>query len=189
MVDRGTVRPTLLGAARLWPTPTAHDSKGAGNLDRDLAREAALWPTPRADVSGSQLRGNDPKHGRGLEETARAKLWATPSASVPNDGESIESWERRRDGLRSRRINGNGLGEPTAIQAVRLGRQLRAKLNGGAPTSRSGLVLNPRFVEALMGFPIDWTALAPSEMPSSRTRARSSGDAYVPSQRRLDDAA
>jgi hypothetical protein len=35
--------------------------------------------------------------------------------------------------------------------------------DGSKPTA-----LNPAFVEALMGFPVGWTVLEPSEMPSSR---------------------
>jgi hypothetical protein len=34
--------------------------------------------------------------------------------------------------------------------------------------------LNPEWVEWLMGFPVGWTALEPSEMPSSRKSSKKS---------------
>ncbi len=44
-------------------------------------------------------------------------VWPTPSATNPNDGESIQSWEARRDRVKAMGINSNGLGEPLAITA------------------------------------------------------------------------
>lgn len=38
---------------------------------------------------------------------------------------------------------------------------------GGIRTSNNGRMLNPRFVEALMGFPIGWSDCAPLAVPSS----------------------
>lgn len=46
-------------------------------------------------------------------------LLPTPTASNPNDGESLESWEARRQRNKAKGINGNGQGTPLAI-AVRL---------------------------------------------------------------------
>lgn len=43
-----------------------------------------------------------------------------------------------------------------------------------------GGALNPTWVEWLMGYPTEWTALAPSEMPSSRRFPRSSGEQSCP---------
>jgi DNA (cytosine-5)-methyltransferase 1 len=46
-------------------------------------------------------------------------LLPTPTASNPNDGESLESWEARRQRNLAKGINGNGQGTPLAI-AVKL---------------------------------------------------------------------
>lgn len=46
-------------------------------------------------------------------------LLPTPTASNPNDGESLESWEARRQRNLAKGINGNGQGTPLGI-AVRL---------------------------------------------------------------------
>jgi hypothetical protein len=37
-------------------------------------------------------------------------LWATPNASVANDGEDLESWLARRERVRQTAANGNGFG-------------------------------------------------------------------------------
>ena len=46
-------------------------------------------------------------------------LLPTPSAINPNDGESLASWEARRDRVKVTARNGNGMGTPLSI-AVRL---------------------------------------------------------------------
>jgi len=45
-------------------------------------------------------------------------------------------------------------------------------------TAGTGLVLNPRFVEWMMGWPIGWTALEPLETGSSHSKPRQRGDIY-----------
>lgn len=47
-----------------------------------------------------------------------SSLWPTASASVSNDGETQESWERRRVRNLEKRINGNGMGVPLTIAAT-----------------------------------------------------------------------
>jgi len=157
--------------------------------------------------------------------------WPTPSGSVINDGESIESWEARQKRNLAKHCNGNEMGTPLPIAAVRWGtprnsdgmkhplvegRSNRGRIedqvanwqtpsvtdsigrdyvypggdhtkpfatltgqavgtkfhspqgplisSDGIPTSPNSRFLNPRFVEALMGWPIDWTVCAFSEM-------------------------
>lgn len=154
----------------------------------------------------------------------------TPSASLPNDLEQPETWLARREEVKAKGINGNGMGMPLAIyaklaptptatdakssrnaSAVRSGpstgnagttlTDFVDPTNGGrllpTPTSsehkyrvggdsqqsnslggkaargdlgqhqpgRTGGVLNPTWVEWLMGFPSGWTAFEPSETP------------------------
>lgn len=45
--------------------------------------------------------------------------WPTASASVANDGETLESWEARRDRNLAKHTNGNGMGTPLTIAAIR----------------------------------------------------------------------
>lgn len=46
-----------------------------------------------------------------------AKAWPTPTGSVINDGESLESWEARKQRNLAKNCNGNGMGTPLTIAA------------------------------------------------------------------------
>lgn len=61
-------------------------------------------------------------------------LLPTPSASNVNDGESLESWEARRQRNLAKHVNGNGQGTPLAIAAQQLLKTPTAQLgvNGGS---------------------------------------------------------
>jgi hypothetical protein len=71
-----------------------------------------MLPTPRArDFKGAGYEDDLP--------STVDRLLPTPAASNPNDGESLESWEARRQRNLAKGINGNGQGTPLAI-AVKL---------------------------------------------------------------------
>jgi hypothetical protein len=72
------------------------------------------WQTPTAsEESGSGLNGcGKPKL------KAQAKMWATPSAAVMNDGESPATWHARAEKLKAKHTNGNGAGLPLTIAAM-----------------------------------------------------------------------
>jgi hypothetical protein len=77
----------------------------------DLRTAVSMLPTPRArDGKGAGYEDD-------LPSTVN-RLLPTPTASNPNDGESLESWEARRQRNLAKGINGNGQGTPLAI-AVR----------------------------------------------------------------------
>jgi hypothetical protein len=57
-------------------------------------------------------------HGPTLADEVE-HLLPTPTASNPNDGEALESWEARRQRNLAKGINGNGQGTPLGV-AVRL---------------------------------------------------------------------
>jgi len=142
----------LLTEARsaLYQTPTVGDatggrsSKGAarpddGGLRKQLA--GALYPTPRASWGEYRTHGVSPSHGNGhgklLQPTIKdALLYPPPRASEFKGTGPLGS--RSHD----HRLE-HGYLDATAQEA----------------TSRSGL-LNPRWVEALMGYPPGWTDLS-----------------------------
>ena len=116
-------------------------------------------------------------------------LWPTPAAMVPNLNESVDSVLERRARIKAERKNGNGFGlqlttavklwpTPSANEdAAGTPNGKMQKMLGNHPDIRnsgSG-TLNPTLVEWLMGFPLGWTALEPSETPSSRRSRKSSG--------------
>ena len=47
---------------------------------------------------------------------SRQGLWPTPCANNPNEGETLESWDRRQALNKAKHNNGNGAGTPLAIK-------------------------------------------------------------------------
>ena len=126
------------------------------------ATESGLWPTPRAQ---------DSKHGAAtdwelttdhagtvgsLRVQVVKRMWPTPAA---RDYRGANGYETTLDKIeQGRRAHLDQL--PNAVQVVE-GKAIRG-------------TLNPTWVEWLMGFPLGWTDLKPSEMPSSRKYRKSS---------------
>jgi hypothetical protein len=136
--------------------------------------------------------GASPNAGDGLSTAVKAE-WATPNASVANDGETLESWLARRERVKLTAANGNGFGVQLT-QQVKLeswstprvegfdagggkGRSLAqeakdcsgglpdpASLNtNGKPREWSG-VLNPDWVLQLQGYPEGWLDIEPQNL-------------------------
>jgi hypothetical protein len=169
--DRNS-RPLTEQAAR-WATPTASCATD-GNTERGgdrqgellLAGQARAWLTP---ATADAIRSNstrDRSEGPTLAESA-ARLFPTPSAS--------------QYGSSQNGINGKGgeferpsAGSPSLETMARHGdlpsRQDRTTSPGGEGFLKPSRVLNPRFVEMLMGWPIDWTACGSAVTASSISR-------------------
>lgn len=115
--DPASPRASLSGEAKevsAWQTPAVDSfrSRGGDRVDEmGLDQQARNWPSPRSEDSESC--GNHPEVQDSL--TGFTKAWPTPSASNVNDGESLESWETRRQLNLLKHINGNGQGTPLAI--------------------------------------------------------------------------
>src|SRR5581483_5535425 len=147
------------------------------SLRSGMTRSGTVYPLPplapltAGTESGSQHGSKDG--------------WPTPSASVAQLGEKPGTWLERRERLKVTANNGNGAGMPLTI-AVQMWPTPAARdwKDGGHPSeyarkspalaAQAGGSLNPTWVEWLMGFPLGWTALEHSEMPSSRKSRKSS---------------
>jgi hypothetical protein len=173
----------LQTAAKLWPTPRkeGYDAQGAGHGDLVYEVKNRLWPTPCAQEDGkspeahlamkARMKGG-PRHTV-TSLTVAAKLWPTPT--VPNGG------RRNPEGTSLTGLKPDGgkaqidLREfairlwPTPIERDWKSTSHANKDNSRPLSEVAGLSgsgsLNPRFVEELMGFPIDHTALKPSGTP------------------------
>jgi hypothetical protein len=167
----------------LWPTANANDWKGpnatdpTSNSGHGLAAAAAkLWPTPvvndaRNGRNATANRSNpDSKHHAGTTLSDAVRLWPTPT--VPNGGrrnpEGTSITGKKPGGGKAqidiREFAIRMLPTPTARdwKSTSHGNQGNARpLSEVAGLTGSGS-LNPRFVEELMGFRIDHTALKPS---------------------------
>ena len=168
-------------ASSCWPTPNAsgvneeetpetwesrrqlllHKGINGNGAGMPLGIAAQLWPTPTMqdkERSGSAIytRASGRHTGMTLTDAAARDLWATPMRRDSKDGASPA--------------------DRTPTNAF-LGRQAPRIWRAGDPTSPRG-VLNPRFVEALQGFPLGWTEpdWLRSETPSSPPRPPSPGE-------------
>jgi hypothetical protein len=154
-------------ASGLLPTPCAmpYGSNQGGAAGRvgpvrpslhTMARRS-LWPTPtwRDGTNAANLtagrRNPDSKHHSGTTLVDFVRMWRTPNASDAAQWSNQSLAERKAKGLQ-----------------IRLNTQV-------SPEGGAGGKLNPTWVEWLMGFPLGWTELSPSETPSSR-RSRKSSD-------------
>src|ERR1700676_3294662 len=79
-----------------------------------FASEFSFWPSTRAEDGESC--GNHP-NGASDSLTGVTRNWATPTASLMNDGEDPESWMARTEKLKALGINGNGAGTPLTQQS------------------------------------------------------------------------
>jgi hypothetical protein len=150
-----------------WPTPDASVANDSESPD--------TWTARRERVKATRVNGN----GMGTPLAMAVKLWPTATAS---------------DGMGSRRhgymVSGNT--GTTMLDAAVAWATPRARDWKGAgkdclpgqattagrrdpktaPPGACGLALNPRFVEALMGLPIDWTVSDFSETASCHSKER-----------------
>lgn len=178
---------TLESEARGWPTPTAHDGRRPGaelssTQGANLKREAIRWPTPIAADDGHKVSSGNQRDG--LKQ--RIERWATPntrdSASsarettdpeLPMHGGRSLTDDIRRWMTPTARDRKDGAAKDSAEPTnSRLGLQALRTEPDGKPTSPKA-VLNPLFVEVLMGFPTGWTDSRPSGTPSYRWPLRS----------------
>jgi len=121
---QGSLTPSLdhpvVGSAlssRSWPRAGMTRSGTASRLrplvPRIYETEFGYWPTPTKAAEAPNANSNK-RHGpRSLLEVARFK-WPTPSKSNANEGEGLTTWDARREKLKEKHRNGNGVGEPLA---------------------------------------------------------------------------
>lgn len=133
-------RRTIEIGSGFWPTPVSSDTssrkKPYAQGGTPLSLAVKLWPTPT--VCGNYNRkGASKTSGDGLATAVR--MWRTPNASDANKWSNQSLAERMEKG-----------------QQIRLNTQV-------APEGGAGGMLNPNWVEWLMGWPIGWTDLKPLE--------------------------
>lgn len=175
--------PGLDRIARNWSTPTAHDGRRpgvdeSGSQDRDLRREVEvdLFPTP---MVADSRRTSDKNFGRNPTLCGVARNWATPKtptggrelrksrAARDAGGEDLEAQitlfdeisnddhETRGGSFSTPTVHdAKGADIPTRTGGPGLSHQIESISNDGQEFRP---MLNPAFVEWLMGFPIGWT--------------------------------
>lgn len=109
-----------------WSTPQAHERDHAPKIFRrgnyNLAAQL-MWPIPMVPNGGRQPKGGamsptgqtpDGKK-RQVDLNFAVREWPTPTASVPQDGESLATWLARRESLKTTANNGNGCSTPLTM--------------------------------------------------------------------------
>lgn len=154
--------PACSGGASTPSTPSSPEpSRSRTSVDSLGGVWTLLSPSSTGEVLRWNARGSRLGTLACPTNESGYSSWPTPTASNPNEGESIATWEARRERLIAKGYNGNGMGEPLGM-AVR--REDRAA---------TGL-LNPSWVEFLMSFPAGWTdpygppLVEPPSDPTSR---------------------
>ncbi len=133
--------PTAASGSSFLPTPMASDGeKGGpnqlgGSGDLRLSSAAALLKTPTSQLAvngGSQHPDKRRAGGHGPTLADEVEhLLPTPNALNSNDGETTETWMARRERIRAKGINGNGMGMPLSIAAQLIGEPTSPPSDGG----------------------------------------------------------
>jgi hypothetical protein len=139
----------------------------AGLLSDDLKSSAVAWQdrwaTPRAEER-EQRNSRDAYEALSLQ----VKRWPTPVVmdSIGAGAAAYSTESGRHAGVTLSDAACRGLLAPVTPQ-------------DGPRTSHTSLALNPRFVEALMGWPEGWSACASSGTASSPTKPNSPSDSSL----------
>ena len=186
------VPPTSATGSGLWvPTPCATDAKPitGGNLyvtetgtvrhmrpdgkssNRGLAASAAMWPTPTSSLgtNGGRVTPAKAREGGTLIKALSARtMWPTPTVCGNYNRKGAS---KSGDGLATAVLK---CATPTA-RDWRSGKASQAThdRNSRPLSEQIGGLLNPTWVEWLMGWPIGWTDLklsATDKCPSAQPR-------------------
>jgi hypothetical protein len=83
-------------------------------------RGSSSWPTISVNESKNSVgKSQEHRNSIPLGTMAAMQSWPTPNAQVSQDGESPETWLKRKEAMKAKGYNGNGCGTPLTI-AVQL---------------------------------------------------------------------
>ncbi len=177
-----------------WPTPTVQDAENNGATSQQkrntppLNALASQWPTPNTPNGGRSMAPKEVANKGATERGKRqvgiesvARIWPTPTSQESTgymSGTNRDTW---RPGLAAA---AKGMkpsptrpapttqtdGESTSPSG------LEPSPPSPSPISRrAGRVLNPRFVEALMGWPQNWTRVCACTTASTVSESSATG--------------
>jgi len=116
--------PTCCKTWQEWVTERRGAWRARVNAARLIRGSGSLsWPTVQAsEEKANRYRDGSAKGAQIWLTTAVVKdaaSWPTPNAQVSQDGESPETWLKRKEAMKAKGYNGNGCGTPLTI-AVQL---------------------------------------------------------------------
>jgi hypothetical protein len=162
-IKRGSI---ALADQILFPTPTTMDhidrkgmrpSRAATNRKTGyLSEMIKMYPTPRAaDVEGGAVKDVKIKNGHFYRENKKGERWGVKLR------DAVQTYPTPR----SRDYKDSVMSVPPSVQKGRqptLGEKIAMEKKQMEPEKLGGK-LNPEFVEFLMGYPMGWTKIEPSE--------------------------
>ena len=139
---------------------------------------SGLWQTPVADDAVERVQGKWNSRGE-PKLSAEVKPWPTPTASLGTKGGRITPRKSREGGTLIEAVSARQTWPtPLANDAQKRGAaRVGAGLPGAAEQSNAAGMLNPTWVEWLMGWPLGWTDLQPLETAKSLKQPRLRGAA------------
>jgi hypothetical protein len=157
----------LSTAIQMLPTPTARDwkdgtAKSCANVPVNslLGRAVHMLPTPLSSNTKATHMRSGGRPPRSYLPTPTASTYGTQTNPGADPRPSLETLAR------------NGM-MPTPTVCGNYNRAGSSPTSGDGLATVAGGALNPTWVEWLMGWPLEWTACAPSETGKSRKRRRS----------------
>ncbi len=159
---------TLTDAVRLWPTPTAANPNEAESL--------ASWEARRQENAAKGYNGN----GQGTPLGIAVRAWPTPTAHGHARGPNNTLTDRHHKphdletAVRSWPTPSARDQKPGMMGRDQVRENHGPNLNDVVTTTTggTGTLLNPRWVEGLMGWPIGWTGLPASVIGRLRQEKR-----------------
>ena len=181
-----TAQPSLLGdseecsvtwprsgmtvAGQCWELPTlVPPIRGTGS---------GLWlQTPIAAMARNTMRSPEFARGRAPSPQEFVKQWPTPTSSLGTKGGLVTPDKAREGGTLIEALSARTFATPTA-RDWRSGKASQATMdrNSRPLSEQIGGLLNPTWVEWLMGWPIGWTDLKPLATGKSRSAQRQPGE-------------
>jgi hypothetical protein len=77
---------------------------------------SSSWPTISVNESKNSVgKSQEHRNSIPLGTMAAMQSWPTPNAQVSQDGESPETWLKRKEAMKAKGYNGNGCGTPLTI--------------------------------------------------------------------------
>ena len=150
-------RSGMTAAGQCWELPTL--------VPPTSATGSGLWQTPVADDAVNRVAGKWNSRGEPkLSAQVLMKPWPTPTSSLGTNGWRVTPAKAREGGTLIEALSARTYATPTA-RDWRSGKASQAThdRNSRPLSEQIGGLLNPTWVEWLMGWPIGWTDLRPSE--------------------------
>lgn len=133
-------RLTVGSAGSALPTPRVSSARSS----RKSMVENRQWSAPSLEQAVEIASGVLPREFETWDEVPgrSGKMLPTPNASVAQDGETPETWLARREKIKAKGINGNGMGTPLTIAVQPLPTPRARDWKGNDPNPRGGVDLN-----------------------------------------------